>query len=742
MNALKLLTFALFSFVVISCNDAFEKTQSMPELHPSTPITYTGDYVNVNLDVELKNDPLGIVGSKQSTKTFTLTKKDNVIQVDYEKWINQPMKVYFALRKNGMEDNKVTYFELDAKITKKPDGSYRLKSESKSIRLNVGSLSNDYYIQAMTMGFGTTMTKGADGSYYYEMKPQQCIFEADVEGKTSRALNIPLATKWTPINFMANSNGGSININNLTFTPQGVLLKFEGSNSLSKKVELRAIEMQSYGFAFLGNFKLGKSSSTIDTSASVKFEFQKSEEAYKKGGLNEWNWSEINIQLSDKNDAFKSIESGAKTNFYLYVMPNDVGDTDYRFSYRFKYKVAGSGDRDIYPSPKIWKHFDRNSIPQSNGKVITVRDAGLPESDLMITEFFHNNPGGNNYSMIEIYNPTNRNIDLRDYGLIRIRTVKDDNLAGIHPSDYYKGDGKLVLETTALVQDLWIDPSMPGYTNGDDITNEVKMMTVRQANGELPETSKKTEAIPGTGIYTIDNFSFINRYHYMSYPGTDKSTYTLRPGQTIIVGSKGFYDMVYSNPDGSGERVNDEWMPHGTSSTGMRGIKENVADGKCKYVIVVDNGVKKASGMGAGYQYSMFAGTMHHGTQHTMALVKWGKKTPSSTKYDKIVPIDESGPAFDYMIKYEEKDWDGEDSKKYLKQRYDNYIRNLNDLISSARFNGRNDDFGFIRNEYVMYPSLEFKYNLLDDNDTDNQWTKGVGDAPEIKALHSFGKRH
>lgn len=741
MNGLKLLAFALFSVAVLSCNDAFENNQTMPDLRTKDPVVYTGNYIDVALDVELPKVAMNVDKGKNSTRIFSFIKDGDLIRVNYDQMLDRSLKVYFALRKNGMQDNQVTYFDLDAKITKTSDGKYKLTAQNKSIQLNNGGLSSDYFIQAMTLGPGTTMVQDpADKSYSFDMTPQNGFFESDVENMPSAFFKIPLATKWTPINFQANASGGSININNLQFTPQGVLLRFEGVNNLAKKVELRTIEMETLGFASLGSFKLGKSASpTIDTSLPVKFEFQKSDDAYKKGGLNGYNWSETKIDLVNKQGAYNTIESGAKTNFYIYVMPNDIGDQDYRFSFKFKYKVDGSGERDVYPSPKVWKYFERSSIPQSNGKVITVRDAGLPESDLMITEFFHNNPGGNNYSMIEIYNPTSKPIDLRKYGLIKIRTVLDDNLAGIHPSDYEKLDNEPILETQAWVQDLWIDPNKPGYLQNND-QKEIEMMTVRQADGNLTKSSKVERLGPAL---KVSDYANLNRYHYMSYPGTDKG-YMLEPGQTIILGATGFYDQVYkyANPVGSGETQNATWMPDGASSTGMRGIKENVYQGKCKYVILVDNSYKNVSGMAGGYQYSPGAGVLHHGNKHVMALVKWGRKNAASGYDDKIIPIDEAGPAFDYMVKYEQKDWETSDSKQYLKKLYDQYKQNLEQIISSSTFKSGNDDFGFIRNEYVMYPSIEFKYNLLDDNDPDNQWTKCVGDGPDAKNAHSFGKRH
>lgn len=747
MNALKLLSFALFSSVVISCNDAFEKTQTMPEFRRNAPIVYTGDYVNVGLDVELPTPYIGVSSGQSSSTRSVVLVKDNIIEIDYSQLVNKNMKVYFALRKNNMQDDKVTYFFLDAKIEKTSDGKYKLKAEDKKIQLNTGGLTSDYYIQGVTLGPGTEMMQDtADKSYYFKMNTQNGFFESDVrDGNMLNSFIIPLATKWTPISNA--SNGKSVQINNLTFRPQGLFLKFEGKNNLVKDVEIRKAEIESYGFACCGNLRLGKLSKGLEINNvdNIKFEFDNSD----NGGVNN-NMSKINFDLPLKSGGHKVIKSDKNMIFYLYVMPNIIEGEKYRFSYRLHYKVLGSGPKDVYLSPKVWKTIPNTYLTAVNGdryevnqgKVITIKNAGLPESDLMITEFFHNNPGGDNYSMVEIYNPTNKDIDLRQYGLIRIRTVLDDNLAGIHPSDYSHFEHRPMLETQALVQDLWIDPSMPEYVDLEmkDGT-DVRMMTVRQADGNLPPTSVTKEMF---GVKYTDDNAYLNRYHYMSYPGTDKENSILKPGQTIIIGSRGFYDQIYdfAKPVGSGERNNDQFMPHGTASTGMMGIKESVAEKKCKYVMVVNNGVKKASSMFEGYQYSPFAGVMHHGTQHTLALVKWAKKEFKSIGPDKIVPIDESGPAFDYMVKYEESQWESKESKEYLKNLYDQYKTNLNALISSARFNGKNDDFGFIRNEYVMYPSIEFKYDLTDDENPSNQWTKSLGSSLEEKAKYSFGRRH
>lgn len=642
-----------FSSVLItsSCND--DMRQEMPELRkPTVDIKYTGETVTLGMDVKLTNDA-------SKTRSFQMTRDGNIIKIDYDALAlsGQPMKVYCALRKNGMEDDKVTYFYLEAKVVKDQNGVYKLKAEPKSIQMNTGNLNEGYYIQAMTFGPDTDMSgTPSSGGYTYNMESTKAGF--DEPGPIAlNNMNIPIATKWTALSV---SGGNNITIKNLTFEPLGTIMRLEGINPLAKSVKIKGLKIKTSGFSNKGVFKLGKASGNhIDTNTSVLFEPE---------GKDAENNYDLNFKLlEDFNDTsyLKTIRPEEDATCYIYVMP--IGNSKCNMSYSYAFQLE---DDNIEQNTED----ESKEIPAgmlASGKVVTLKKTGMPESDLMITEFYHCNPGGANYSMIEIYNPTCRAVDLKNYGLLRLRTFTADGGPGIHPSD------RDYTEASALLQELYFDPVK-------DLSNT---RISKNAKGEdyIKITDPSHWASPGA--YKV-------RYKYIEQTeGNAKKAdgSMLEPGQTIILCSQKIYWIAQDNTTGEFNK-----LPTGDYHKFGNKLTENINSGKCKYVMAVTN----ASSDAQDYQHNTTSGTFTHGLQQIMILSKFEKGKGAYL-------VDQTGPAFDYTAKYNINDRKGWEEQAKL---YDAYVTAFE--LKSYAGGTQRDDMDFIRRPHVMYPNLIFKYDV------------------------------
>lgn len=692
-----------FSSVLItsSCNDSMK--QEMPELKnkPVVNIKYTGEKVVLGLDVDLGKE------TSSKTRSLQMTRDGRLIKIDYEAMQNQPMNVYCALRKNGMADDKVTYFSIKAQIVK-DNGVYKLKSEPTSVQMNSGSLDNGYYIQAMTFGPGTDMSgTPASGGYTYDMNSSNAGFD-DSSLIAINQLNIPIATKWTPIDLKGVNN---FTIKNLSFEPVGTIVRLEGRNPLVKGIKLKKINVKSKGFTNSGVFKLGKVSpdNSIDTNANIFFE----PKAPNSEGEYDFNFNIVE-DFSDPN-SFRSVRSGGDATTYIYVMPVLQTKNNVNISYVFQL----DGDKVDQTTEAEIKSLPANSLP--SGKVVTLKKLGMPESDLMITEFYHCNPSGWNYSMIEIYNPTCEDKDLKDYGLLRVRTVGDSG-PGVHPADdSFKANG-------ALLQQLYIDPSVP-----------FEGMRGINAMGE-----------PYGGTNPLSNYRV--RYAYLG--GTKenaKENSILKPGQTIVLCSERIMWIAYNGWSNDYDK-----LPDGNYHKFGNKINENVANGNCKYVVAVTNYAEH----GRDFQSDYTSGTFTHGLKQIMVLSKHSKNDKGENTVDLI---DATGPAFDYtqMIDPNTGEYFGiENTTGHAIQKtlYNAYLKTFE--LGSYAGKDQRDDVDFIRLPNVMYPTLKFKYDYSDphttkwNDDPHREWDiymlEGAvngGMNPILKTveqkgpLHSWGSR-
>lgn len=717
--------------LVSSCNDSLQ--QNMPILQQN--IQYTGEYINIDMDIVMpsSNTP----PTKNNSRSLSIISDLNgLMQINYDKYLDNTkkeneMNVYFALRKSGMQDSEVTYFSLPARIVKNSDGTYRLKAKNLTFQMNTQSspLDNDYFIQAITLGPGTDLKQNVnDKSFEYEMKIQKGGIVSEVDVKNNiKSLNIPLTTEWHKVKY--DNKSKMLKIDNLTFKPQGIIIKFDDIDkdlNLLEKIELKGITIDAYGICSSGTFKLGKLSNgntNIKGGEDVLFEYNQGSGAvnasFNAGGLNQFGWSKLDIDIEKSNGSHQELKNGGKNGCYIYVMPYTNPDlpTDYKIYYSYKYSTIGHHNDEVYLTGKIKKEFTPTHL--MSGKVVTIKNGGFEKSDLMISEFYHFNPSKNNSSMIEIYNPTNEHIDLKDYQLLRLRTFTESGGPGLHPSDTWNG------AYGVLAQPIYMDPNIPSGTKFSPTAD----------GSEYPQTG----GVLDTKL----------RYIYMY--GTDNNPKQfgskLAPGHCIVLCSEGIYKELHGRT-----QPHPEYLPEG-SDIGFTNLKEEITSkgGKCKYVVAVTNYFGSDDNDDNDIQYNPASGTFTHGSKHIMVLTK---NTIDEKGRHTFELIDQAGPAFDYTAKYDFEDKEGWKEQTLL---YENYINTFQFkefvLNSSLR-----DDFDMIRRPGVVFPSpTDFKYNLQKYNDEEyRDWDiymtafSSLGDKdrpyalqfPDRVAKHSFGRRY
>lgn len=235
----------------------------------------------------------------------------------------------------------------------------------------------------------------------------------------------------------------------------------------------------------------------------------------------------------------------------------------------------------------------------------------LPESDLMITEMDQLAYKTYNYSMVEIYNPTNRVIDLRDYGLVRqmkLYTTKQK-------ATYVCFNDELEDINEARVQDLWIDGKESG---GDDVYEGTR--NVQMVSGKTPADQKSYV----NSYYNVNRQAgaeYVSRYTgtstYSTTIGDKKYTWTLQsyelaPGQSIcLFGGGTWWQLVGGH--------NETRYPNGKKAFNSDYLYEAIRSGECKYALAVDNGAYNATG---DYWTEDAGGVMQLGHDQNLLLMK------------------------------------------------------------------------------------------------------------------------
>lgn len=530
---------------------------------------YTGEVLDVNYAISIPQYA-NVLNAEESASSRSL-KEDaqGKIHFDYTKMSDV---VIHLCMQNGDDVNSRSFKTVSAKIV--PNGTgFQVQVPDPYVQLKKGELEGDSWKVCAIME-STERTKDQrifDQNKYVSTINTNTYFSVNknvVKGNLS-SLTTPLYSQYVAVR----KKNGKIYLD-LNFKPLGTIIKMKVVNSLAIPIYIDKVKIKNPNIkAGLAQVTLGEESNGI-----VKFAFSSTGEKalWNPDEVCTWNISPAKVGLEPE---------------FLYLWCIPVSSNPVQSQIEFIYETTLASDN--MKKDSVMLNPSTKSVGMQSGFFYNVT-AALPESDLMITELLHNDPGGWNYTVVEIYNPTNKTIDIRNYGLCRIINWDSDNsfyLVG-EWNKYPKSDF-----TQALVQDLYIERSDQPVYRGD---------------GQL-----------ANGAYQKKN-RFYDMYGTHLKKGPD--CYMLKPGNTVVVAAGGLrYRLA--------ERKNkDQWYwPTGSLMYNSPYLANAVKTGHCQYAVAVDNGASE--NQYSNWRYMDVAGAMQHGSTQILVLVK---KEGAGQKYNTV----------------------------------------------------------------------------------------------------------
>lgn len=534
------LGFFLFFMALASC----EKTDVMPDFNNRQERIisekYTGDYITLEFTASENSlrSMFPIEDKSANSKTS--------IKIKWEKGKEYDIKCVLYNKNNQLQtsfqDIKVVVNDV------REDGTATIKYKG-TIQLANGSLAGGEWYMQLFMGLDSKYWNNS--SKQYELGQRIIEFDDDNDGKIS--LDIPIACPWTKLD--VNVAGNHVKAPTVQLNPMGAIFALEIENPLCDPLSLKRLTLNTSLFRSLGYFRLGQ----FQSGSMPKFEALQSYVSSRTGVTSSF---EINYTFPANYTSRKTQKS---PKLYFWTMPNST-----IVSADILGKLYVSNDKNEYGIPiKANNYAGSTGLQERTAQKIVMK---IEDSDLMITEFYHYNPSGGNFSMIEIYNPTYKDIDLSKYFLIRERHITKD-VAGFQPTD----DVNMI--ENALRQDIYISD-----TEKDQPTKTVDGRMSSDVHGELCLGS-------------------INRYKLL-FGNYNKM---LPPGKTVILCSGGVYSII------------DSYGSYDFPYMGKY-IERSKTNNNIHYMITVDNGSAPNS-----EQFRRHGGTFQHGQKHVMILLKEGK---------------------------------------------------------------------------------------------------------------------
>lgn len=551
------------SFLIILCSftscrqdelEVVENAASVEENETSIE-EYTGEVLEVNYAISIPQYA-NVLNAEESASSRSL--KEDVqgkIHFDYTKMSDV---VIHLCMQNGDDVNSRSFKTVSAKIV--PNGTgFQVQVPDPYVQLKKGELDGTSWKVCAIME--STERQESQRIFaqnrYTSTINTNTYFSIDrnvVKGNLS-LLTTPLYSQYVPVR----KENGKIYLD-LNFKPLGTIIKMKVINSLAIPVYIDKVKIKN------PNIKAGLAKVTLgeESNGMVKFAFSSTGDKalWNLDEVCTWNISPAKVGLEPE---------------YLYLWCIPVSSNPVQSQVEFVYETTITNDfakKDSIMLPPSTK-----SVAVQSGYFYNVT-AALPESDLMITEMLHYNPGGWNYSVIEVYNPTSKTIDIRDYGLCRIL-----EWSGSTPYLVGEADKSPKNFDKALIQDLYVEKFEQPVYRGD---------------GQL-----------ASGWYQGKN-----RYYdmYGTHLQKGPSCYLLKPGNTVVLAAGGVRDELANN------KKNYWYWPTGSLMYDTPYLANAVKKGFCQYAVAVDNG--STANQYSNYNYMGSAGVLQHGTTQIMVLVK------------------------------------------------------------------------------------------------------------------------
>ena len=433
-----------------SCKEDEEAEMEHMNMEKSISLEeYTGEILDVDYEISIPQYA-DVVNTEAGVGSRSLTEDaEEKIHFDYANM--KDVFIHVCLQ-NGDDVSTRSFKTFSAKIEPKAGGGFQVLVDDPYIRLKKGDLAGDNWkvCAIMETQERTEAQRMFSQDKYTATINTNTYFSPDgnIVKDHLTSLTTPLYSRYVPVR----KENGKVFLD-LNFKPLGTIIRMKVTNPLAIPVYVNKVRIKNpnikSGFArvALGNENNGILSFDFSTSSRAGGDApSRSERAL-------WDNNEVCIWN------IKPVMVGTTPEIlYLWCIP--VSSAPAASQVEFVYTTSSSNDvmlRDSIILPPSERAVDLES-----GYFYQV-NASLPESDLMITELLHLNPSWwYNYTVVEIYNPTNKEIDIRNYGLCRILSWDTDlplmvGEANTFPKSFDQ----------ALVQDLYVEDFNQTVYRGD-----------------------------------------------------------------------------------------------------------------------------------------------------------------------------------------------------------------------------------------------------------------------------------
>lgn len=541
----------LLSLTLIACEDSMKELQQEESpKHQEDFSQYTGEYVHFDIEASLPNAPMA-----QSTRA--LKEENGIIQIDYSKMLGQTT-VHLALRNKTTRE--ITYKSVTNATIAFINGTYQLICDGASLQLKRGFFNDAAWEVCALID---PRNKVQNGTYQnVKFNTQDYLSpNANYAPDALENMEVPLYSRYQDVT----TNAEGKKVLRLYFKPLGTVISATMTNPFYTDIAFTKINLNSdnviAGDVVLnfGNELSGTGIPQISSKRNSKI----CSFAFKKA---------IHTQNLKEAKA------------YLWCIPTKPKTVRPDFDIYYKIQLSEAPDSTIYISPKTLSQGFENS---KNYRI----KIKLPESDLMITEVGHLNPGGWNYSYVEIFNPTNRTIDLWQYGLVRVLDWSDETQPAMN----------------AIWQNNLQTHSYVAFENA--LVQSLHLSTVFDPVWTVGGTNANSSGGPRNSY----SLMYVNKMAKERYT----NNHVLEPGKCILIFAGGTRELIARN---YGNQY--KYFPSGEKCFKSSYLPNAVLKGYCKYVIAVDNGIKQNGYAAMGSASSSQSGVMQHGGDHSMILVK------------------------------------------------------------------------------------------------------------------------
>ncbi len=666
MNKLRQLLISLSVFILAitsytSCSKDEHTTHTRNEASQEFVVTDVKSYENGNgfnlsLNFAIDNDQLKSLNYLEQEDTGEL------IGIQTSK--NE--KLHLFIRKEG-DNNSLTV----ATIQWKQRANNKISLPNVSINLPQGvnaNIGETWYIAGVLGGELNSATK--------EVQFGTSALNEAISTDTNNAVDMPYSFAWKRLEITKENKA---TLGETSLSPMGVLLRLQFYNNLIDAFEGSHIELKSNAFQAHGTFSpFAVENDNQQTSKKILWKALNPEDTTAKT----WQY------ILGNNNRKLSLPSGsgrnAEHNIMLWVMPNsNIPEQDTETSIKLTAQRAGTN------TPEVFETYHKTGHrPLMSGK--SYRLSNLITAEPYISEVYYQyvtNPR-NNYSIVEIYNPTIEDIDLGRYALVR--TVQ--NAPGTSSYSYFAtthGPNRDLNQAAFLPLDL-----LQGYERS------------------------------GGSVFPKNNTSYESNWHKVIY---GEATNILKGGKTLLIGAGGYISTNYK-PSANIERFNAQLDSYQAGQS-TRSIEDSTLPragmqvdsahkaGYAQAMIAIDNSIAKNRDPNP----SGIAGVLQLGSKQGVALIK--AQVNERGEYDYEV-IDSSTPINNINA-----------TRSYIL-----YLNSLRTIVPSNVSQATN--YSQVRKAKVLKGNKTFDFNEWEWTICENDGIKSLGSRIYVAGLTPFASNY